>query len=87
MSTHVQVAGFTIERVLQAQFALRFANASSMFAHSFMRLAFIGPWLEIVEAAERGAIFSEIERRLNAQADSAGGLALTIPYACYDCRL
>jgi arsenite methyltransferase len=87
MSAHVQIAGFTIERVLQAQFALRFANASSMFAHSFMRLAFVGPWLEIIAAADRAAIFSEIERRLNSQAESAGGLSLTVPYACYDCRL
>jgi arsenite methyltransferase len=79
-------SGFQVERIIKDSFCLRFVDATAMFAHFLMRLAFISPWLEIVEPALRQPLFAEIESRLNAQARAAGGLTLTIPFACYDCR-
>lgn len=79
-------SGFHVESAIEDSFCLRFADATAMFAHFFVRVAFVSPWLEIVELPVRQPLFTEIERRLNALARAAGGLTLTIPFACYDCR-
>jgi arsenite methyltransferase len=79
-------SGFRVERVLEDSFPLRFADATAMFAHSLVRLAFLPAWLEILDPAQRQPLFAEIERRLNARARVAGDLTLTVPFACFDCR-
>ena len=76
--------GFRVARVTEGSFALRFADAAALFAHSFVRLAFAPSWLAILEPSARGPVFAEIARRLDARAE--GGLSLAIPFACCDCR-
>jgi arsenite methyltransferase len=79
-------AGFGVIGVVEGSFRLRFSDAAALFAHAFMRLAFVPGWLGILEPSVRKPIFGEIERRLDAGACAAGGIALTIPFACCDCR-
>ncbi len=77
-------AGFRVARTTEGSFALRFADAAALFAHSFVRLAFAPSWLAILEPSARGPVFAEIARRLDARAE--GGLSLAIPFATCDCR-
>ncbi len=77
-------AGFSVDEVSQRSFTLRFANAAALFAHGFMRLAFVSSWHELVAAAEREAVFTELRAHLDATHTPRGGIALTIPFACID---
>jgi hypothetical protein len=87
-SSHVHGVdpGFAVLRITEERFSMRFADATAMFDHFFMRLAFVPPWLAVVAPSEREPIFTELEARLNARASKEGCLALTIPFACFDCR-
>ncbi|HVR62891.1 MAG TPA: hypothetical protein VMU50_13390, partial [Polyangia bacterium] len=76
MTAAIERAGFCVEAVRESDFALRFASAAAMFAHPFVRVAFLGAWLSIVPEETRATVFREVEARL------AGEVALEIPFAC-----
>lgn len=86
MQERVEEAGFAVERVRRDAFTLDFVDGTAMFDHSFMRIAFVGPWLELVEEPRRLAVFHEVEERLNALAADRGALRLSVPFACLDAR-
>ena len=86
MREHVEAAGFTVAQVVEDEFTLSFTDGTTMFDHFLMRSGFVGPWLELVDEGRRAAVFSEVEDRLNLLAARAGGLRLSIPFACLDCR-
>lgn len=75
-------AGFATTRIDEHAFRWRFADAAALFAHWFMRLAFIPAWIEVVPAAERPAVFAAVSAAL----DQPGGVTLTIPFACVVAR-
>jgi SAM-dependent methyltransferase len=79
-------AGFAVERVVEDTFRLRFADAAAFFGHSLVRVAFLRPWLEVLEPQGRGPVFADIGRRLDAHARTAGELTMTIPLACVEAR-
>lgn len=62
-------------------FYYSFTDGSAMFSHFFIRLAFLGPWLEIVPEDKRRVVFNEIERRINKIAKKEGNFRLSIPFA------
>jgi arsenite methyltransferase len=78
-------AGFFVATASEHAFRLRFADSAALLGHAFVRLAFLPHWLEIVAPPLREPVFAEIARRLDAGA-AGRGLALTIPFACLDCR-
>ena len=86
MRERVEAAGFAIAAVIEDRFSLRFLDGSAMFDHFLMRSGFVGPWLELVEEPDRLPVFQEVEDRLNGTAARQGGLTLTVPFACLDCR-
>ena len=63
--------GFTVTRVIEDSFVMRYANASALFTHDFIRFGFMPAWQEFASAEH----FAEVERRLG------GPLTLTIPRA------
>lgn len=79
-------AGFRVERLLEDSFRLRFADATAFFGHFLVRVAFLRPWLEVLDPALRQPVFAAIERRLAVRAQEAGELCMTIPLACFDAR-
>jgi ubiquinone/menaquinone biosynthesis C-methylase UbiE len=78
-------AGFAVSDIATGQFLIRYCDASAMFNHHFIKLAFLDSWKQLVPVQQMDDIFSRIERRLNNIAAEKGELALTIPYACFDC--
>jgi len=78
-------AGFAVNDIATGQFLIRFCDAAAMFNHHFIKIAFLDSWKQLVPAQQMDDIFSRIERRLNKIASEKGELALTIPYACFDC--
>ena len=78
--------GFKIEKVIQDSFKLRFLNASTMFDHYLIRLAFLDSWLDLVPADKVNKIFSQIENRLNLKAQENGEMVLTVPFVLIDAK-
>jgi len=77
--------GFETTEVSEDRFRYHFCDASAMFNHSFIKLAFLEPWKELVPDNMRETVFSETEDILN-KVSSGKGMILTIPFACIDCK-
>lgn len=78
--------GFGLRDVTQDQFSYRFADATAMFGHYFIRLAFLPSWIGLVPQDHVAAVFGEIESRLNARSQVLGGLQLGIPFVMINAR-
>lgn len=72
---------FAVNEIEHNRFSYTFADGTSMFRHFFIRLAFLGPWLEIVPPGKQEEIFNEIELKINQIAEAEGCFRLTIPFA------
>jgi hypothetical protein len=77
---------FTDISIEHDHFTYTFADGTTMFNHFFIRLAFLGPWLEIVPPGKQEKIFNEIELKINQIAGTEGCFRLTIPFAVIDAR-
>jgi ubiquinone/menaquinone biosynthesis C-methylase UbiE len=71
---------FKIINVDRASFKYRYLNATAMFNHSFIRLAFMDSWLDLVPANKVNTIFTQVENRLNSKAKEQGEFVLTVPF-------
>jgi arsenite methyltransferase len=72
---------FNVNEISENLFYLRFADASAMFKHSFIKNWFMDGWKRIVEPENPEIIFSRVEKRLNTYAEEKGELKLTVPFA------
>lgn len=82
MSSITAKAGFKIKSVTEHNFIWPFYDGTSFFNYSFIKLAFLPSWQEIIDIKDRNSIFFELEQRLNIYASENRGLKITIPYAC-----
>ena len=76
--------GFRIVKVIHDSFKLRFLNATTLFNHYLIRLAFLDSWLDLVPSDKIDEIFSQIENRLNLKAQECGEMVLTVPFVLID---
>jgi len=76
--------GFKIVKVIHDSFKIRFLNATTMFNHYLIRLAFLDSWLDLVPADKVDKIFDHVENRLNLKAREHGEMILTIPFVLID---
>ena len=67
--------------VTQDTFKYTFTSGTAMLNHYFIRLAFLGPWKNIVPPEHQKSVFGQIESRLNAQAEVNGCIHLSVPFA------
>jgi ubiquinone/menaquinone biosynthesis C-methylase UbiE len=72
-------AGFEIVDAQERSFRWAFASARALFAHHFIRLAFLPPWRAVVPEEVRPDVFARLVRTLDADAARHGSLALDIP--------
>ncbi len=63
--------GFTLTRVFEDTFVMRYANAAALFRHDFVKFGFMPAWEEFLAPAD----FARVEEMLK------GTLTLTIPRA------
>ncbi|NUN10426.1 MAG: methyltransferase domain-containing protein [Ignavibacteriaceae bacterium] len=78
-------SGFEVTEVSEDKFRYHYTNGSAMLNHSFIRLAFLEPWIKLLPAGRVETVFGETEQMLNEQSKNKG-MILTIPFACIDCR-
>jgi len=77
--------GYKVSKIITEQFQYKFADASAMFNHFLIKLAFIGSWKDLVPENFQSEIFKLVELRLNKQAQRTGLLTLTVPFALVEC--
>jgi arsenite methyltransferase len=77
---------FTVGRLIEKSFFLRFLDAEAMFNHSFVRFWFADSWGKIIPADRQDEVFTRVERELDKLASERGEIRLTIPYVVMDCR-
>lgn len=82
----VETAGFDVKAVHEDRFHFGYTDGTAMLDHFFIRLGFSGEWKAILEPDRVDGVFEEITRRLDEAAETGGGLRLTIPWICVDCR-
>jgi ubiquinone/menaquinone biosynthesis C-methylase UbiE len=80
MITMLRKYDFVIMDLEYEQFNYRFANATSMFNHYFIRLAFMESWKKLLPKDKMSEVFSLLELRMNKQAEQFGGLKISIPF-------
>ena len=74
-------AGFTVRKVRQGTFPMRFLDGGALLRHSFIRIGFLDGWRAVVEPDEEHVLFAALEANLNCLARAQGELRLTIPFA------
>jgi arsenite methyltransferase len=84
--TFLKNSGFSVNKILQDSFRIRFADGTAMFNHYLIRFWFLDGWKKVVPEKGREAIFSLVEERINTAAAEAGEFSLDIPYVTIDCR-
>lgn len=82
LRAQLERVGFEVTGVTTDAFRMRFADGTSLLRHYFIRLGFVPDWRAVAEGPALHAIFTALERNLNAAAEAEGELALTIPMAC-----
>lgn len=77
----LEQTGFRVAQVHEQVFTLRYLDGSALLNHRFIQLAFLESWREWLPPEEVEPVFRRLEQRLNALAERAGGLTLTVPAA------
>jgi arsenite methyltransferase len=72
-------AGFTVIQTLEDSMEMKFRNGTAFLNHHFVKLGWLGSWLDIFPAEKRQDIFSALENNLNDYAEAQGGLDLVVP--------
>ena len=79
-------AGFSISKIIQNEFYLRFASASALFNHSMIKYWFLPGWKTIIkDDSILDPVFKSLEKKLNKTADQKGEIRLSIPFVTIDC--
>jgi SAM-dependent methyltransferase len=72
-------AGWTLTRVVEDSFRLRFIDGSAFLNHSLTRIGFLDGWRSVVDAEDEQRVFESVERKLNEAASIRGELTMTVP--------
>ena len=68
-------AGFSVQRIVEHEFKMRYASGSALLQHAFIQFGFLPGWESVVAESDRPRVFSQLEGKLNER----GPLTLTIP--------
>lgn len=77
---------FSVRRIVQEQYIMRFVDGSAFFNHYFIKLAFLPAWKAVVREDHWDVVFAQLEQRLNSLADRDGELVLRVPMAYIECE-
>ena len=86
MKERLEQHGFEIKHIAEDEFQYRFTDATTMFNHGFIGLAFLPSWKSFLPSERHEEIFDLVESRWNTRAQAEGGLTLSIPFVVMDVR-
>ena len=76
----MQKNNFIMKDIIEDEFCYKFADATSLFNHYFIRLGFMDSWIKLLPPDKVEIIFNTIETRMNELAKQQNGIKLTIPF-------
>lgn len=82
----IKQAGFSVIRIHEDFFNMRYLDGAAMLNHFFIKLAFLEAWKELLPPEDVEPLFSILEKKLNSIGKQYGGVNFTIPYVCIDCQ-
>ncbi|MCF8369450.1 MAG: class I SAM-dependent methyltransferase [Bacteroidales bacterium] len=82
----IEKKGFSVENILHDRFEYKFTDATAMFNHYFIRLAFLDGWKSSIPEDRQTEVFNMIERNMNEMADREGVCKLSVPFVLIDCK-
>jgi ubiquinone/menaquinone biosynthesis C-methylase UbiE len=82
----LKVSGFRVNAVYEDEFSYHFSDGSAMLNHFFIKLAFMGPWKEILPENLQSRIFKSIEEKINRVAEKKNGFSMRVPFVTMDCE-
>jgi len=71
--------GFKVCRHFTDSFEMKFADGSAFLNHHFIKLGWLGGWMQLFPKEELKEIFFALENNLNLHAKKQGSLTLTVP--------
>jgi len=74
--------GYKILNASENYFMWPFFNGTCFLNYSFVKLAFLSSWQDIVPKEQLGTFWLELENRLNIYSQENNGFKLKIPYSC-----
>jgi SAM-dependent methyltransferase len=84
MISVLQDCGFSVRKVIEDRFSMRFADGATLFQHYLIRHFFLDGWKSLVAEDRQKKIFSRIQARLDETSRRKGHVCLTIPYMVLD---
>lgn len=72
-------AGLRVTRTEHETLPMNFADGTAFLNHHFVKLGWLRSWIDLFPEDERKEVFTALEKNLNAQAASQGGLKLEVP--------
>jgi arsenite methyltransferase len=73
--------GFMINEVRHDEFSYKFTDAAAMFAHHFIKTAFMPSWTGLLPQDQAQTIYDEVMKRMDERAHDTGKFTLTVPFA------
>ncbi len=77
---------FSVKKIIQENYVMRFVDGSSFFNHYFIKLAFLQEWKEIIREDNWNNVFLNLENRLNKTASEKGEIVFNVPMAYIECE-
>lgn len=77
---------FTVKKVVQQNYTMRFIDGASFFNHYFIKLAFLEEWKKIISSRDLNIVFTALEARLNKLSYENGELKISVPIAYIECE-
>ncbi len=79
LSGLIEESGWTLVKIIEDSFQMRFADGSALLNHSLTKIGFLDGWRSVVDANHEREVFDQIERKLNETARRSGELRMTVP--------
>lgn len=77
---------FSVKKIIQENYVMRFVDGSSFFNHYFIKLAFLQDWKEIIKEDNWNNVFLNLENRINNIASKKGEIVFNVPMAYIECE-
>ncbi|MFL0194043.1 class I SAM-dependent methyltransferase [Clostridium sp. WILCCON 0269] len=86
IETLIKRNNFSVKKIIQENYFMRFIDGSSFFNHYFIKLAFLQDWKEIIKEDNWNNVFLNLENRLNNIASKKGEVVFNVPIAYIECE-
>ena len=65
----------------EESFTMNFVNGTAFLNHYFVKLGWLGSWIELTKGDKQKDIFTLLEKNLNTYSIANNGLKLSVPMA------